>query len=106
MKTKSTSLSKREFDTQEKFVRPSVRKVIIECEKCGKEGHIYFTNQEIWSNQNKPAKTFVYENETYKIVTVPPEYKKAAGLDYNREWGLDQKHTEALLKKLDDLTHQ
>ena len=42
-----------------------------------------------WSSQNKPAnvtisKTFVYENETYKIVTVPPEYKKAAGLDYIR----------------------
>lgn len=29
-------------------------------------------------------KTFAYENETYKIVTVPPEYKKAAGLDYIR----------------------
>jgi hypothetical protein len=42
-----------------------------------------------WSSQNKPAnvtinKTFVYENETYQIITVPPEYKKAAGLDYIR----------------------
>jgi hypothetical protein len=44
----------------------------------------FLFNGIVWSNQNKPAKTFVYENETYKIVTVPPEYKKAAGLDYIR----------------------
>ena len=30
--------------------KPSVKKVEIECEICGNEGHIYFTNQEIWSN--------------------------------------------------------
>ena len=28
-----------------------------------------------------------------------------SALDNNREWGIDQTHTEALLKKLDDLTH-
>ena len=51
--------------------------------------YFLFFKDNNWSSQNKPAnvtisKTFVYENKTYNIVTVPPEYKGTAGLDYLR----------------------